>query len=128
MRSSCRAEHFTIGGRNDTTDNVFGADVFVAIIKTEKYLIICSKNIGCPNGPFCVPAKVNQVTFNYISNTKYFDEFFVFEIRLAAEMIPLTMSLALTSLLLKTETEICGQWKTISSKLCVGAVCDSPDM
>ena len=41
MRSSCRAEHFTIGGRNDTTDNVFGADVFVAIIKTEKYLIIC---------------------------------------------------------------------------------------
>ena len=38
MRSSCRAEHFTIGGRNDTTDNVFGADVFVAIIKTEKGL------------------------------------------------------------------------------------------
>ena len=36
MRSSCRAEHFTIGGRNDTTDNVFGADVFVAIIKKIK--------------------------------------------------------------------------------------------
>ena len=47
MRSSCRAEHFTIGGRNDTTDNVFGADVFVAKI-LKKY---------------------------YISNTKHFDEF-----------------------------------------------------
>ena len=82
MRSSCRAEHFTIGGRNDTTDNVFGADVFVAKIKTEKCLIICSKNIGFPNGPFCVPAKVNQVTFNYIYNTKHFDEFFfVFVVR-----------------------------------------------
>ena len=38
MRSSCRAEHFTIGGRNDTTDNVFGADVFVAIVE-NRYLL-----------------------------------------------------------------------------------------
>ena len=36
MRSSCRAEHLTIDGRNDsTTENVYGADFFVAKTETE---------------------------------------------------------------------------------------------
>ena len=45
MRSSCRAEHFTIGGRNDTTENIFGADVFVAKIKKKRLYFYLRPNI-----------------------------------------------------------------------------------